>query len=626
MSGPIDLYINHVLISRMEWSMSAEEVLGGTGRCTIRVQDRNNSYEPKCHWDVKAVIASSGFVLFRGEIINEPEELPVGMPWRVWALDCADYNNELPQRLVGAFDGRTWEDADGLGVYVNVDHYANSLKTDKKTVKRLLDHYIRVDGEALETDTYVFKYLDDFATIYWAYTDLQSALEDLASQIVENLQFWIDPDLKFHWQTIPEWQELLQDTLAIAADDTLSQLAGMMPEGMQDLDFAPFYISDDPDDTSPDKIGGRDLKFNFDGSNMPQQIYVRGSTGFVYNAGKINPAGDTKVINPEGYGYKASEKYQITFNETTKIWSRDDDGYIELAFDTIAASGPFDVVFIQVPWNEARHKGGHFWKMTSGPKKGWLVDNDTNYFGYGDITVERLIATKTDPKIGVGGSGWVKDVVQDPNKRQAYLEAPISSSQKIRDAVGGQALYRAKFPTLRGSITVGSPDETADGWRVGQVVKIIDARLPDALNGRYFVIQRVQAKLISGTDVREYTLDWGDGPTSRWSMHAKMKPIGKLPPPATQIIIHAFDLSPGPNSEQVITGQLANHAGGPWHIAGKVVKWTLEAYTSAGVRTTGGSLHPKVSITDQHGRARTTLKTGPEAGRVYFVFADVAAN
>jgi hypothetical protein len=109
-------------------------------------------------------------------------------------------------------------------------------------------------------------------------------------------------------------------------------------------------------------------------------------------------------------------------------------------------------------------------------------------------------------------------------------------------------------------------------------------------------------------------------------MNAKMKPTGDIPPPATQIEIRVFDLSPGPNSEQVVIAQLINASGGPWHIAGKIVKWTLEAYTSAGVRTTGGSLTPKVSITDQHGRARTTLKTGPNDGRTYYIYADIAAN
>lgn len=620
MSTPILLEINHEEVSGlMEWSMQTEEVLGGVGRATIRVQDRTNTWEPECHWDVKASIRDTGWVLWRGEIVTEPTELPVGMPWRTWALDCADYNNELSQRLVGAYDGVTWEDVDGLGDYVNIDPYAHSLATDKLTVQALLDHYVRVDGEAVETEQYVEEYLTDFPTLFWSYTDVQRVLEEIAGGIAVNLQFWIDPDLKFHWVAVPAWQDTAQ-SLAALADDPNSAvgLAGLMPEGNYQIIHRPVGISDT---RGAAVIGGRELKFTLDGSTMPEQVYVRGATGFVYNAPSVDPTGETVAINPMGQGVKSTEKYKLTFLASTKIWQTLSTGYLNPTFSTVAASGPYDVVFVQVPWNATTHKGGHFWKILTGPKTGYLVDNDTNYFDYGEITVERVVTTTKPPTVGVGGSGWSGGDLQDPNKRQAYLDAPISADEATRDALGGQALYRGSRPTLRGSIKVSGQDE----WRAGHLVFIQDERLPASLNSRYFIIQRVQTNLIAGTDVREYVLDWGDGPTSRYTN----QPLGagddgSFPPPVNQIVISAFDLAPGANSSQVIVGQLANALGGPWAVAGKVVEWTLEVYDNLGALVTGqGTLTPTVSATDKNGRARTTLKTGSRTNLVYFVFADV---
>jgi hypothetical protein len=380
-------------------------------------------------------------------------------------------------------------------------------------------------------------------------------------------------------------------------------------------------------------VGLRNLKVTLDGAEMPQQLYVRGSTGYVYNAAQIDPTGGTVVINPEGYGSKSTEKFRLTFNISTKIWSLTSQGYIDPSYTTASAGGPYDVSFVSVPWNSATGKGGHFWKLLTGPYAGKLVDNDTNYFGYGGITVVKLVPTTTPASIGVGGSGWVNDVTQDKNQRQAYLEAPVSSDQAKRDSIGGQVLYRASRPTLRGSCTVtGGTDADdnvvgPDDWRVGELVQITDSRMPTGLSGRYFVIQRVSTKLIAGSTLREYDIDFGDGPVSRYTYQQPAAgDSGSFPPPATMVEIQAFDLSPGPNSTQTIVGQLIAKDGTPWEIADKVVKWTLEVYDSVGTLVTGqGSLEPTVSGTDAHGRARTVLTTGSMTGLVYFVFADVAA-
>lgn len=633
MTASVLLYVNHVEVGGdMEWDMSTEEVLGGVGRATLTIQSRDNSYEPQPHWDVKAVLNTgplAGWVLWRGEIIRPPIELPVGFPFRRWKIDCADYNNEFDWRLVGALDGKTWLDTSGLGVFVNIDPYASSLKTDKLTVQNLLDHYIRVDGTAFDTTTFVQEYLSDFMTLTWNYSKLRTALEQLAAFIVGNLQFWGDPDLKFHWVTIPPWQDLAQELAAQSLDATAELSALMIAEGsVEGLAFAPFKLSDlegNPDGT----IGFRELKIDPDGSEMPQQVYVRGGTGYVYNAPPIPAVNETKtVVHDPVPGTEGTYQLYITENNT-KLWHVDGTGYVSVTYEFADIGGPWPVKWVSVPWSESRNKGGNYWKFLSGPHVGLLADDNTNYLNfYGGIRVEFTPSiTAGDPQIGTGGSGWVNETPQDRNKRQAYLDAPISTTKALRDSFGGQAIYRGKFPTLRGSVVTGhKPDRTpADGWRVGQLMKLTDARLPSRYNGKYFIIQRVRTKLLAFQAFREYTLDFGDGPASRYSYRSSKPFDAGWPPPANQINVTAYDLSPGPNSTQTITAQLVNGAGEPWNIPGKVVEWSLECYTNTGVLIASGSLSPKVSITDAHGTAYTKLTSGAGTNLVYFVFAAVRA-
>jgi len=622
----LQLLLNHEEVGNVEWNMSTKEVLGGTGRATLTIIDKDCTLEPQAHWDIKVVIRGTAWVLWRGEIISPPASFITGSSARWWNLDCADYNNQLPQRLVGAYDGKTWVDEFGMGIYVNIDPFASSLETDKLTVQNLFDHYIRVDGEALDTTTFVQEYLADLPSISWSYSDLQSALDEMAALVVDNLQFWVDPDLRVHWVTIPAWQDL-NALVAILNDQGLSQTAGMFPEQPVDgFTLAPVNISDAPSGT---EISCRDLKITPDGSVMPQQVYVKGGTGYVYNAPPL--VDETTVVHHPQPG---SGTYQVTFTAATnKIWHTDGTGYVTIYYDTVGPSGPYKVKWVYVPWHQARNKGGHYWKMLSGPNVGWLVDDHTNHLsGYGHIVVEKVTTGTGEPQVGTGGSGWTNEVDQDPNLRQSYLDAPVSTDQARRDSLGGQALYRGATPTLRGSCKVsGGTDPTGnylgpDQWRAGQLVQITDSRLPANMSGTFYVIQGVTTTLIPETDVREYVLDFGDGATSRYSA----QPTGgdaSWPPPAIQIDIAVHDLSPGPLSTQIVTGQLINAAGEPWEIKGKVVTWTLECYNSSGVLQPGvGSLTPGVSPTDKHGKARTKLKTGSGTNLVYFVFASVTAT
>lgn len=627
MSGPISLYLNgveRVDDHGMEWDWSTSETLGSTGSATITVQDRDNTLEPVAHWDVKLVIKSSGHVLWRGEVTSFSLELPDKFPWRRWKLQCSDYNGELPLRLMGAYDGKTWMDTSGLGIYVNIDPFASALRTDLLTVQAWFDHYFRVAGEAADTTEFVVQYLDQLDKLFMQdpnYGNLQSSLEDLAAMIIHNLQFWIDPDLKFHWVAIPAWQDLLVDAIANEVDDSLSLSAMLFPEGtIGGLEFAPYTVSDVGDLGSD--IGFSNLKFDLDGGEMPEQVYVKGATGYVYNAEPIPSTDETKTVVTRPTSGVA-DRYELTLiADDNKIWHTDETGYISIYYDLVGSGGPYPVSWVRVPWNETRHKGGAFWKFLDGPHKGKMADDNTNVLSnYGEIVVYKITSSGVvDPTVGIGGSGWTNEVDQDSSKRQVYLEA-ISTTQSERDSVGGQALYRGQFETLRGSVLVRG----YDGWRVGQLLRIQDTRLPSKYDNRYYIIQQVTAKPIEGQDYREYTLNFGDGPESRYT--AERRGPVEWPSPVTQILVSAFDLTPGPNSSQRITGQLVNSSGAPWAVEGKTVNWSFECYNNLGqLQGDQGSVKPAVSSTDKHGRAHTTLKTGPGTNLVYYVFADVKAT
>lgn len=632
MAGPVLLEINHVEMiddQGAEWSMTFEEVLGGAGRMTAIVQDRTNTWVPEAHWDVKATIRSTSHVLYRGKILTFKLILDLQVPWRKWQLTCTDYNPEMSQRKIGAFDGKEWVDTSGLGVFINVDPYGATLATDKLTVQALFDHYFRVDGEAIDTETFVNEYLADIFPIEWSYSDMQQALEEMAALIQANLQFWIDMDLRFHWVTIPAWQDLLQEGSGLAlsggsegGDSVTALLFGESTVGESDLPFAPYNVVDVNSDAEAGTIGFSKLDFEFDGQEMPEQVYVKGGTGYVYNQ-QPDITSETKVtVKVPASG--DVDHYELTFLTTTKLWHTDSTGYVSITYDTVGPSGPYTVKWVTVPWNTARNKGGNYWKLLTGPDAGKLVDDNTNYLsGYGSIRVQKVLETALpgDPIVGVGGSGWTNEVTQDPNKRQSYLDAPVSTTRSRRDSIGGTALYRGQTPTLRGSVEVYG----LDGWRVGQAMKITDVRLPAELNNRYYVIQSVKAKLLPANDLRRYTLDFGDGPKSRWS--AKMQP-GDIswPPPFNLIEVHAYDLTPGPNSTQRIIASLVSPDGTPWKIAGKTVNWSFECYNNIGILQSGqGSIAPEVSVTDKYGKAYTMLTTGPGTGLVYYVFANVKA-
>ena len=278
--------------------------------------------------------------------------------------------------------------------------------------------------------------------------------------MTSNVQFWLDPDLFFHWQAIPAWQ-----TLAAAGTGSLLRLLG---EEVDTLADAPVGISDIEDSTH---IGGRGLTWTFDGSAMPQQVYVRGATGFTYDDGVdrwVPPPDTPPVPSP-----KPLAKYIVHVLATTNVYHIDPaTGYIDEGAPAHIPAGnnPY-ANYIYVTFDPHGTRGGHFYQMVNGPDIGGLIDNDTNVLRLRhDQRRARARAPhrrRSDsppvtpptpvPTIGIGGTGWSGSVLQDPNLRQVYLDAPLSADQPTRDAFGQQVLYRGQYPTLRGTVIV-------DGW------------------------------------------------------------------------------------------------------------------------------------------------------------------
>lgn len=82
----------------------------------------------------------------------------------------------------------------------------------------------------------------------------------------------------------------------------------------------------------------------------------------------------------------------VTFNATTKVWSRTDAGIISYP-STVSevAGGPFLVVPVTVPFDPIHQTGGAFYELKAGPHVGFLVSAFSNSLGYGNITINQPV-------------------------------------------------------------------------------------------------------------------------------------------------------------------------------------------------------------------------------------------
>ena len=209
-----------------------------------------------------------------------------------------------------------------------------------------------------------------------------------------------------------------------------------------------------------------------------------------------------------------------------------------------------------------------------------------------------------------------------PNNRQVLIDAQAVTAAQ-RQAVSGSAERYAQRARLRGSVTVGRQDEAVDGWRVGQLLTIIDARLPPALNGMAFPIQRVQGKAVAGQQWREYVLEFGDFPIARFSQKYRAAPAKLASPrlPAKQLLIEWPTRSLRPSTSYTLVGQMVDRSKKPVRHPGIAVAWSLTVLDASGASVGGGSIAQITAYTDANGRNAAVLTTSATTGLHYHVKA-----
>lgn len=285
--GPVRLFLDGQEIGgdTIEWDMTTEEILGGIGTGHLTVQDRaplTSGWEPRAHMDVLVTIRSSGWVLYHGETLQPSLTLAPALGYRIWKMECQDYNAQFAQRLLGAATDTAYRfSVDQPYIFIDAD--AVSYATDKITVQQWIDHYLKIPYGTIDTSTYVFEYVDNaflgaeenIMWLYAAYTDLQSALEELASTAEVNVQGWLMPDDKYAWLAVPTSQSL------VALGDP------------GDLPAAPVALG----------VGGTSimsLEVQKDGRAMPQVLFGQGATGYTLDPDTGQPVAGGSGWYPSG--------------------------------------------------------------------------------------------------------------------------------------------------------------------------------------------------------------------------------------------------------------------------------------------------------------------------------------
>jgi hypothetical protein len=226
--------------------------------------------------------------------------------------------------------------------------------------------------------------------------------------------------------------------------------------------------------------------------------------------------------------------------------------------------------------------------------------------------------------VKLNGTGWVtfgsEASAPSPSYPQAFLDAPESINADTKLAVAARADKSTSGGILRGHCTVGNERHHMDGWHVGQIVKITDARLPASLNERYYVIQKVTTKLIPTINWRVYDLEWGDAPIARSSSRRVTKDTKKVALPGRLWDIEGRIQNPLPSSTITVHGQLKNEKGEPVMVPDVTIDLELHVWDATGTPAVGvGSINPETVISDIMGRWQTQMTVGPGLGYSYCV-------
>jgi hypothetical protein len=222
------------------------------------------------------------------------------------------------------------------------------------------------------------------------------------------------------------------------------------------------------------------------------------------------------------------------------------------------------------------------------------------------------------------GTGWSFNAHNNVYFRQVAVDAQAVTNAE-REAVSHAYINYARRPRIRGSVKVGRPDEAVDGWRCGQLLTIVDARLPAFLTGKAFPIQRVSGSLKAGHEYREYTLEFGDFPLARFSQKYRSTPqrMTSARLPTHEHTIHLPSAVLLPSHTYTVYSQMVDHSKKPVRKSGVPVLWGLTV-TDASDATVGTGTITAINtpcVTDNHGRTAATLVTGATVGLHYHLTA-----
>lgn len=280
--------------AKSEWPVDIEETLGQPSTASFRLQDRvmaDVDFEDLAgggidlaELDTKIFLLGAEVPLFRGKVLRPGVELPVAHPFRIHGISCTDYQREVfDRRLVGAPGGGIWAPANSDNNFIPIDPTAIFASgSDKGAVQTLFENYATVPSDPMDVDTFVNEYATLDGAPYLAdKAKVRQVLEWLAGLVAGNLQYWLDPALRMHWQVIPRWFEQESD------EDSLVML---FPETAFPMEAAPVAIdNENPDGVT--SVGCRNLGWDFDYGPLLRQFYVVGGVGFAYNGGVVDKRG-----------------------------------------------------------------------------------------------------------------------------------------------------------------------------------------------------------------------------------------------------------------------------------------------------------------------------------------------
>jgi hypothetical protein len=229
----------------------------------------------------------------------------------------------------------------------------------------------------------------------------------------------------------------------------------------------------------------------------------------------------------------------------------------------------------------------------------------------------------------LGGTGWAFDA-HDRAARQLLVDAQAITTTQ-RDTIGATYMAFSGRPrvkivvTIGGRLDEGGGSPLMDGWRCGQLVTIIDARLPAWLNGGQWPIQKLTGTLKPYRNIRTMTIECGDAAIGRFSQKYRTVAAAKIATPRQPTYTHLVyfaDLSPAAGKVQTLTSQMIDSAKVPVRSQGVQVTWSM--VTEPGGVDTPGYLSPTATVTNADGQTQTQF-TMPSTGLRYKVNADTHA-